>query len=160
VRADTLRGRTLASALLCGLGLGACFDWTVRAGASADDAGLDASRPIDAQTVDGGELDGAVPSEAEAGPVDCPSLVDEARAARKAARTCQLASGHCATKVRDECDCDVFVAVGASAASDAFVAKAAEARAAGCTSHCAATCPSLPVQGGCVQSGTDLTCSP
>lgn len=160
MRAATLRATTLVSALLCGLGIGACFDWTVRSGASTDDAGPDVSRPPDAQIAEAGELDGSATPEVEAGPVDCPALVDETRAARKSARTCQLASGHCATKVRDECDCDVFIAVGGSNASEAFVAKAAETRAAGCTSHCAATCPSLPVQGGCVQVGTDLTCSP
>lgn len=160
VTAETKRGRTLTlpGGLLCGLGLAACFDWTVRTDTGPNDAGLDASLRPDVLASDGGaELEGAVP--ADAGPVDCVALVDEARALRKAARVCQLASGHCSTKVRDECDCDVFVAVAASASTEALTTKAAETRAAGCTSHCG-TCPSLPLQGGCVQVGTEFTCSP
>ena len=158
MRAETKRGRTLVAGLLCGLGLAACFDWTVRADTAPNDAGVDSSQRPDAVASDGGtELEGATPP--DAGPVDCVALVEEARALRKAARVCQLASGHCATKVRDECDCEVFVAIATSATTESLTTKAAETRAAGCTSHCG-TCPSLPLQGGCVQVGTEFTCSP
>ncbi len=148
---------------LCALGFallgGACaFDWAVRSapergpdGAAPDlDSGLEASAPGDAEVADAGEAGSA-----------CDALVAAVVAARAKARTCQIATGQCATKAKDECDCDVFIAEAGTTAAAAFADQAAQAKAAGCLAQCPASCPTLPVTGGCVQKPSTLfECSP
>lgn len=135
----------------------ACFDWTAREVPAPTDASADTTTPLerDATTQDAND---AAP-EPDAAP-DCPAIEAELVTLRAAARSCQLAQGHCATKAKDECDCDVFVAIAGSAETSTYVTRARDARALGCTSRCGASCPVLPVQGGCVQQGGPLTCSP
>lgn len=148
---------------LCALGFallgGACaFDWAVRSapdggrdGAAPDaDAGAEAAAPGDAEVADAGEAGTA-----------CDTLVAAVVAARAKARTCQIAAGQCGTKAKDECDCDVFIAEAGTPAAADFADKAAQAKAAWCLGQCPASCPVLPVSGGCVQKPSTLfECSP
>lgn len=158
VTKDTGKHISITAAILVTASLApACFDWTAREVPAPTDASTDTTTPLerDATTQDASD---AAP-EPDAAP-DCVAIEAELVTLRAAARSCQLAQGHCATKTKDECDCDVFVAIAGSAETSTYTTRAREARALGCTSRCGASCPVLPVQGGCVQQGGPLTCSP
>lgn len=121
-----------------------------RDGAADGDVGVEAGPPGDAEVADAGEA---------ASP--CDTLVAAVVAARAKARACQIAAGQCGTKAKDECDCDVFIAEAGTPAASDFADKAAQAKAAGCVGQCPASCPVLPVTGGCVQKPSTLfECSP
>jgi hypothetical protein len=131
------------------------FDWSVRP--ALDGGGADGATDAVTDAAQDGNGNDAEPD----APAACDLLVAAASEARGKARICQLAAGHCATKVKDECDCDVFVAVDGSAATQDFGEKVARTKAAGCRAHCPATCPTLPVTGGCVQKpSTVFECTP
>lgn len=91
---------------------------------------------------------------------DCEPLLASVASAKALARSCQLASGQCTTTVKDECDCDVVVALASSPKTDDYLAAVAAYRAS-CTPACAA-CPQLGVPGTwlCLQSGAEIRCSP
>lgn len=133
------------------------LDWDVRPdpGTGADSAGPDAN---DATT------DSATADATNDAPVgdgaDCAGLLADVAAKKPVARACQLASGQCTTSVKDECDCDVVVALASGPKTDAYVAAIAAYRAA-CTPSCAA-CPQLPPSGSwaCLQSGGVVECFP
>ncbi len=121
-----------------------------RDAAAEGDSGSEGGAANDAEVVDGGDAGSP-----------CEVLVASVVAARAKARACQIAAGQCGTKAKDECDCDVFIAEAGTPAATDFADKAAQAKAAGCLSQCPASCPVLPVTGGCVQKpSTVFECSP
>jgi len=148
---------TAAILVAASLAPAACFDWTAREVPGPADTSTDTAMPSERDVTPHDAAD-ATP-EPDAAP-DCAAIEAELVTLRAAARACQLAQGHCATKAKDECECDVFVAIAGSAETSTYTTRAREARALGCTSRCGAPCPVLPVQGGCVQQGGPLTCSP
>jgi hypothetical protein len=148
---------TAAILVVVSLAPAACFDWNVRGGPAPADAAPEDARPPEG---DAASADASDATPEPDGAPDCAAIEAELVTLRAAARSCQLAQGHCATKAKDECDCDLFVAVAGSAEASAYTARAREARALGCTSRCGASCAVLPVQGGCVQQGGAFTCSP
>jgi hypothetical protein len=150
--------RHAAASLAIVTTLFACaLDWDVRPdpGSGVDGAGPDAS---DSATTD---APADTTSEAPVGDAaDCAALLADVAAKKPLARACQLASGQCTTAVKDECDCDVVVALASGAKTDAYAAAVAAYRAA-CAPSCAA-CPQLPPSGSwtCLQSGSVIACFP
>lgn len=97
---------------------------------------------------------------AETDAAQCEPLLADVAAKKTLARSCQLASGQCTTTVKDECDCDVIVALASGSKTDDYVAAVAAYRAS-CTPSCVA-CPQLGVPGtwACLQSGGEIRCTP
>lgn len=149
--APTFVAATALFAYACAL------DWDVRPdpGTGVDSGATEAG---DAAT---DSATGDAPSDAPAGDAaDCAALLADVTTKRTLARSCQLASGHCTTSVKDECDCDVVVKLAVDSKTDAYLAAVAAYRVA-CTPSCAA-CPQLPPSGSwaCLQSGSVVECFP
>ena len=142
------------------LGAGCSLDFTVRpdpgdAGsppADAGDAAIDSSPPVDAS-----DADAVIVADADGGP-DCDALAKEVAAKRDAARKCTLASGQCMSTVKDQCECDVVIAVGGSPAAASFEEAAKRYKTSGCTLGCS-TC-TTPTNKNCLQTGSDVSCFP
>ncbi|MBX3186111.1 MAG: hypothetical protein KF819_03810 [Labilithrix sp.] len=133
------------------------LDWTVRP--AVGDAGPDAPPTSDAGVVDSpGPID-ATPKE-DAADADCAALAAAITTARSEARRCALAAGECVTKVKDECDCELFVArpIGERRTDD--FRDAVSAFLASCNPSGCPSCPFLPVQGTCLATGGANSCSP
>jgi len=149
----------LATSIVGAVSVACALDWDVRPdpGTSPDvlvpDAATDATG-TDATGTDA-ETDA---TETDAG--QCEPLLADVTAKRTLARACQLASGQCTTTVKDECDCDVVVALATGSKTDDYTAAVAAYRAS-CTPSCAA-CPQLGVPGSwfCLQSGGEIRCAP
>lgn len=136
------------------------LDFTVR-----PDPG-DAGAPFEAGAADGEARDATSDAEApetggpdaDAGP-DCTALANDVDAKRKAARACTLASGHCTTTVKNQCDCDVVVAVAGSAAVAAYQAAVEAFKSSGCFLGCTGSCAATTSK-NCLQNGSDVLCFP
>lgn len=160
-----VRGRTLPLILL----VTACsLDFTVRPqpadGGSPSDAGIDVDQPgidadrdsdADASIADAGD---ATTTDGDAA-VDCTALANDVAAKLKAARACTLASGHCTTAVKNQCDCDVVIASGGSAAVASYQSAVSQFKGSGCFLGCTGTCASTANR-NCLQSGNDVLCFP
>jgi hypothetical protein len=167
----------LPAILLLALGGTHCsYDWTVGAStldaaegdASSDASNADASvdrdadvvSDNDAKTIDASRNDA---SAMDAGTIDadagCLELEMRADQDRTAARQCMLAAGQCTMKVKDACGCDVFVAIGSSAAAQEFAMTSQELVRIGCALQCS-TCPVLPTQGTCLDMMAMTLCYP
>lgn len=140
---------------------GCSLDFTVRPqpadGGSSPEAGADADagdRPNDAGT---GEAGDGSPLDADAA-VDCDALELEVKAKLDAARACTLASGHCTTTVKDQCNCDVVIAVTGSPAASDYEAAVTKYKASTCALGCG-TCPSTANR-NCLQKGGIVECYP
>jgi hypothetical protein len=153
--------RALALGALGAAGFVGCtLDWGVRpdpieAGPPGEvDGAPDGPNIPDVVANDSNDRD-APPIEAGA----CGPLGGEVDARRKDARICTLgAPNQCADKQMDIC-CPIFVTKGDSGAAGAFARAVAAFKDAGCDAGCTG-CSGLPVTGGCVQSGTNVSCSP
>jgi hypothetical protein len=141
-------GRLLPALSILALA-GCSYDWEVGAGAG-DAAALDAAA-LDTAVPDGGVVDAAGSTD-----TGCEALEARVDADRKAARACQIGAGQCSMTVKDPCGCDVFVAVGSSAAAQSFASSSSALTHSSCALQCSA-CPSLPTSGTCLDMmGADL----
>jgi hypothetical protein len=154
-----VRGRTLTIILLLA---GCSLDFTVRPqpveGGVPTDAGPDADAPLDAapDVIDAGpdvEVDAN-----DSGP-DCLALADEVDSKRDAARACTLAAGHCQQTVKNQCDCDVVIAVPGSADVIKYQEAVDRLVKSGCPLGCPGVCP-MTTPRNCLQNGTLVRCSP
>ncbi len=112
-----------------------------------DAVGADARLPADAG------------SDVDASAADCDALRAEVEAKRKAARRCVLASGQCTEIVKDQCDCDVVIAIPGSAAVATYEAAVTAFESSGCARGCAQTCAATTPR-NCLQNGADVLCVP
>lgn len=155
--ARALLGAAAWAAVLLAAACG--FDWTVRdaPGASADaaDAGPSTDAPVGDAPSEGSALgDGAAAADA-ADAAACAALAGDLDAKKKAARTCKLSSGECQTTVKDQCGCDVFVAVPGSASVVEYQQGVTSFQGSGCPLGCGASCPPPPMFAPtCLAQGT------
>jgi hypothetical protein len=124
-------------------------------GGSADaesDTGGPAPRDAAADAAENADADAA-------GAPDCVALAASVDRARKDARACELGKGQCLSALKDQCDCDVVIAVPGSSKAIAFESAVSALRASGCPKGCAASCaPSTPRN--CLQQLGDVVCVP
>ena len=153
-------GRTLV--FLISFGAGCSLDFTVRSqpadGGSAPDAN-DASdaNPSEDAGSDVAVVDATPDADAAA---DCTALALEVETNLKNARACVLASGQCMTTVKDQCNCDVVIAVAGSASVAIYEASVTDYKASGCALGCSdAGCPSTGSR-NCLQKGGIVECFP
>ncbi len=127
------------------LALAACsFDWAVRQGVSAVDAGDDAGEDVQVITpgTDAGHFFDAG---GDAPTIDCASAESDLAAKKAAAIVCSVAgvpavSHQCETVVKDVCGCDFVVALPDSKGTMDYAAALKAFSDATCK---AATCPSI-----------------
>lgn len=144
-------------ALAC-RGLAACgFDWTVRetpeeagvAEAGGRDSAFDVDASDAASPIDAALADASVP--------DCTALFAEVTRTRKAAIACKLSSGQCTAAVKDQCNCDVVVALPGSAETAAYKQAVLDLVASGCELGCGTGCGASTIR-NCLQQGADVIC--
>jgi hypothetical protein len=141
---------------------GCSLDFTVRPEPSDAGSPLDASDASDADPPGDAASDVTIAdasADADAA-VDCTALAVEVDQKRKATRTCTLASGHCQSTVKNQCGCDVVVAVAGSGSVIAYEDAVTRLKSSGCALGCGdGGCPS-PTPRNCLQQNTDVLCFP
>ncbi len=120
--------------------------------------GFDAG-PNDAATArEGGALVDSGGSVGDGGP--CDAILSDLAAKKAKAIICTLGEvSDCSSSLADECGCAVFVGVESSITANDYAAAIDQAKSAGCTGACD-VCPSVPVRGSCIETGSSFTCSP
>lgn len=148
----------LATSIIGAIACACALDWDVR-----PDPGTNPDVLVPEAATEAATDAPAADAETDATPADageCEALLADVGAKKLLARGCQLASGQCTTTVKDECECDVVVALPSGSKTDVYVAAVAAYRAS-CTPSCAA-CPQLGVSTSwaCLQSGGEIRCVP
>lgn len=158
-----VRARTVPRLLALAALTGACaHDWSVRADADAGATPIDDGGPV---PIEAGPSDAGIDAAVDANPgdgatsPDCTALAIDLGAKRKAARACQLGQGQCLSTLKDQCDCDVVIAVPGSSSAIAYASAVTGFKASGCPKGCASQCAATTPR-NCLQQGADVTCVP
>ena len=149
----------LAFCSACVLANGCSLDFTVRP--DPGDASADGATDVLVERVQDALAEGDAVQDGDAPSVDCQALRDEVEAKLKSARACTLASGHCQSTIKDQCECDVVIATPGSTAAGAYADAVARLKNTTCERGCSPSpgCP-LTTNRNCLQKGAIVECYP